>query len=402
MMKKALHLLLVISRFLFVLLILGGSFVFAMFQGGMVSWTIFYAILPFALYSLLLFFYPLSNFTVQRQIESSSLQMGDSLKVKTILTRRIPFPLLYTVVYDEWANGDMQKLGQKKQELFILGWRRKLTWTYEIEQLMRGEHVAANVQIEVSDFFGWIQKRKAFSVISRVLVYPKIEAIHYEPLGVQYAGGVAMTPFKLLKDTTLVTGVRDYEEGDRMSLIHWKSFARTQTLQTKEFENRGSEDFQLILDNRRSATFEAQVSFAASILRELQQERVHVHFSPLYQVDAFQAIQAGEQFESVFTYLAKIQPVKKQETNTLSAFGKTYPHSNTIVVVTHRVDDDILQLMSELAIKCSIICFAVIEDEQLITNAIKDELKVANSKGITVKLIKNDQFTDAFKEVVSK
>ena len=43
----------------FILLI--ATFVFAMFQGGFVSWFLFYTFLPFALYSFVLFFYPLTS-----------------------------------------------------------------------------------------------------------------------------------------------------------------------------------------------------------------------------------------------------------------------------------------------------------------------------------------------------
>ena len=84
------------SRFVFVLLILASTFVFAMFQGGTVSWTIFYTILPFVLYSLALFFYPLFDFRAERKIRTSSVQKGGKLIVSITLKRRFRFPLLYT------------------------------------------------------------------------------------------------------------------------------------------------------------------------------------------------------------------------------------------------------------------------------------------------------------------
>ena len=50
----------------FILLI--ATFMFAMFQGGFVSWFLFYTFLPFVLYSFVLFFYPLSSFDVERKL----------------------------------------------------------------------------------------------------------------------------------------------------------------------------------------------------------------------------------------------------------------------------------------------------------------------------------------------
>ena len=86
------------SRLLFVLFVLVATFVFAMFQGGMVSWTIFYIILPFIIYSLLLFFYPMSKMTVERTIRTPHVQNGEKLIVSLSIKRKGRFPLLYTVV----------------------------------------------------------------------------------------------------------------------------------------------------------------------------------------------------------------------------------------------------------------------------------------------------------------
>ena len=59
-MKKMRKVLDVSGRFIFVLGVLALTFIYAMFQGGKVSWTIFYSLLPFVVYSTLLFFYPFS------------------------------------------------------------------------------------------------------------------------------------------------------------------------------------------------------------------------------------------------------------------------------------------------------------------------------------------------------
>ena len=76
------------SRLLFVLFVLVSAFVFAMFQGGMVSWTIFYIILPFIIYSLSLFFYPMSKMTAERTIRTPHVQNGEKLIVSfTIETK---------------------------------------------------------------------------------------------------------------------------------------------------------------------------------------------------------------------------------------------------------------------------------------------------------------------------
>ena len=103
-MKKAYKIIISSLRFVFVLLLLLSAFVFAMFQGGQVSWTIFYMILPFGLYSILLFLYPLSDLAVQRIIQTPSMKKGEKLVVESKLKRNYRFPLLYTVVSDKWRE----------------------------------------------------------------------------------------------------------------------------------------------------------------------------------------------------------------------------------------------------------------------------------------------------------
>src|SRR5690606_6762098 len=88
----------------FVVSVLIAAFVFAMFQGGQVSWTIFYIILPFGLYSLFLFFYPLSDVKVSREIRTPIVESGGKLIVSLSIRRNSFFPLLYTVVTDKWAE----------------------------------------------------------------------------------------------------------------------------------------------------------------------------------------------------------------------------------------------------------------------------------------------------------
>src|SRR5690606_4814739 len=123
-------------------------------------------------------------------------------------------------------------------------------WQYEIEQMPRGEHVLQGVVIEVSDFFGWLRKTKMIAARDTILVFPKMIDLNYVPFDTQYDRGTLASLLNIVKDTTMATGVRGYQPGDRVTWIHWKSFARTQTLMTKEFEDRRSQEVLLLLDGR--------------------------------------------------------------------------------------------------------------------------------------------------------
>ena len=141
------------GRFIFVLLILLSAFSFAMFQGGLVSWTIFYAVLPFVCYSIALFIYPLNSLKVERIILTPRVENGENLKVNLSIKRKFRFPLLYTVVSEKWHNEDfLQSVGGGLKKIFVYGLRREIKLDYEIKDMPRGEHILEGVQIEVSDF----------------------------------------------------------------------------------------------------------------------------------------------------------------------------------------------------------------------------------------------------------
>ena len=71
----------------------------------------------------------------------------------------------------------------------------------------------------------------------------------------------------------MATGIREYQPGDRFSWIHWKTFARTNELMTKEFEERQSHDVLIVLDRESSQAFEAMVTFTASMIRSIVKKR---------------------------------------------------------------------------------------------------------------------------------
>lgn len=399
-MEKVRRLLISTGRFLFVLFLLLSAFGFAMFEGGVVSWTIFYTILPFILYSIGLFFYPLRVLTGKREIRKLSMQNDEKLNVRLILTRKFRYPILYTVVEEKWQNNTSLKKTAEVKKIGIFGFRRNLEWNYEIEGMSRGEHKIEGFTIEVTDFFGWIRKTYFIPVKDTVLVYPKMMNIHYIPVGVQYDQGSLMTPYRIIQDATMATGVRDYQPGDRVSWIHWKSFARTQTLMTKEFEDRKSLDSLLIFDRRPADTFEDQVEFTASILQDASEQRAGVGLlttglKPTF----FPPTESKVQYKKVLVHLAKIMPDEDSSKERLASYRAMFRRSGRILVVTSNPDWMFLEsIIANVANARAIICFVVVEKDCSPDGRIAEDIQFAKSKGITVQILAREQFSTAFRE----
>lgn len=133
------------GRFLFVLGVLALTFVFAMFQGGKVSWTIFYSLLPFVMYSTFLFFYPFSEIKVKRSIRSANSQNSGKFLVTLSLKRKSRFPLLYTAVTEKWAEDDVALLaGGRLKGYSCLDSVKKLNGNMKLNRC-RGESICWKV-----------------------------------------------------------------------------------------------------------------------------------------------------------------------------------------------------------------------------------------------------------------
>lgn len=132
-MRKKMHWLLYGWKLLMLALLTAAVFSYAMFQGGFVSWFLFYAFLPFTVYAGLVAVYPLRAFQVTRDVSSAQLTSGDRLSVTIRLTRRLPFPLTYMVIEDVMP----ETLGERRsaKQLVFPWFQRKLTLQYELPQV---------------------------------------------------------------------------------------------------------------------------------------------------------------------------------------------------------------------------------------------------------------------------
>ncbi|KUP04363.1 hypothetical protein Q73_15950 [Bacillus coahuilensis m2-6] len=402
-MKHQFLLLKAIGKFFVVLAFMVITFSYAMFQGGFVSWFLFYSFLPFAGYSLLLFLYPLSSLDVTRELKTKAWKAGEPLTVVVTIRRRFPFPLFYLLIEDVVTPSMFKHSPSDVVKTVIYPmFKRKIQLEYTIQSIARGEHVFAGIRIQTGDIFGLFSKERFVPVTDEVLVYPSFVEIPYRPVENKYDQGAAKTENKFQKDTTMVTGVRDYQGGDRFSWIHWKTFARTNELKTKEFEEKQSHDVLVLLDRSPSEQFEELVSFTASIIRAIVKKGAQVGLLSLGKVAFLSGIREGQDhLNSLFYHLAKV------EGDSIHSFGKAlekegvvYQQSATILFLTTRIGrGDVDALYKYAKHNPSIVIFLVKKRSQSLSTADKNMLAFASSRGIRVKVVYEDGFEQAFLEV---
>ncbi len=362
------------GRFVTVIVLLVITFSFAMFQGGFVSWFVFFTILPFSFYSILLALLPIHFKEVSRTLSKSHIERGDSVFVTVTFHNTGWFPLIFLTVRElameeglyEAANGQMSKL-------FLVGWKREFEWTYELKHLQRGEHHFRGLEFVCTDFFGWTIRKTIIKKPQLFLVYPKVYKVETMPLRMQYEQGAAMTQYSLIKDTTMATGVREYVPGDRFTWIHWKSFAKNGELRTKEFEDRQTQNTFILIDRAVQKNFEQVVDYTASYTQKIVKERGEVSFLSTG-VDRYFApiIKTDSQFERVMQHLVTVQPDAQFNVERLLYEEQKIMNRSVVVIITGELRPELIEVLymgTNFANK--VLCFVVGQQtEQVMHNQI--------------------------------
>ncbi len=159
---------------------------------------------------------------------------------------------------------------------------RRPTWLgseiraeFRFSGLPRGEHRLGPPEVAIADPFGLARVRRAVTTDATLLVLPRTVPIvvpFWEAGGARRAGQQAGQ----LRGRAELGGIRDYEPGDPLSLIHWGQTARRGRLQTKELHGETGRGASLLvlLDARADpengdppdGPFEVAVSAAASLV----------------------------------------------------------------------------------------------------------------------------------------
>ncbi|HEY4552638.1 MAG TPA: DUF58 domain-containing protein [Bacillaceae bacterium] len=385
--------------FCFLVLLLGLAFSYAMFQGGFVSWFLFFSFLPFGFYSFLLLLFPMDQFTVSRSLDRNEINSGDALQIRVTVTRKFAFPLFFLVVEDLVPNS-LNKRGSK--QVLFPGFRRTMQYTYRIEKMPRGEHIFEAIRLKTGDALGLTEKERWYDCRQIILVYPEYEEIVYRPLESRFEQGGTASALQFQKDTSLVAGVREYQPGDRFAWIDWKATARTNDMKSKEFEIRQTNDIMIVLDRTPSAHFELMVKFAASAVRAILRHGGQTGFFSSGEERSYYPIRGGEhQQQELFHHLAKVKSDSEVPLEDILEGEAVFHHQPaSLIVVTSRLTQPFIQSAGlYLRKKGNLIVYLV---KQAGEPSSAEELAIkaaASQRGMVVKTLYEPDFRIAFSEV---
>lgn len=351
-MRVLFNLLKIWGKVLFLLAGGGVSYAYAMFQGGFVSWFIFYSFLPFMVFSILFALYPMQFWKVERIMDfHKGYEAGDTVKVQIQITRKFPFPLYFLMITDTFSMGQ----GQKKVVHFPF-LKRRILLTYNLEKLPRGKHTFENITALSADFLGFIKKEHSFKVESKLVVYPKRRRLNLFFLEKHIGEGALARGLDYKKETHVPTTIREYQRGDRLSWINWKATARKNTLISKEFEIMEDHQYVICLDKYHlisNESFEKIVHYSASLNDELYKVGHPVSLISTGAGEERNIFPAKKSVEWMNQVLYHFAIVKNDSQRMLHQIGEKHktalPERGTIIFVTDSITPPFFEWIKELA-----------------------------------------------------
>ena len=195
---------------------------------------------------------------------------GDTVRVVLEITNPGRVPRYFFTMADpcplEAPGSEMKRLlvGYVAPHSSVLG-------SYSVVCYRRGEYQFGPIRVECSAPFGMFRSRRKVKAPLRVLVYPQVfDFAIASPQGELLEGVTVPTPTQRSGD---VRGSREYQPGDSLRQVHWRSSARHGQLMVKEYDRGPESQVALFFSTGQSfgtgreTTLEYSIKLAASIAK---------------------------------------------------------------------------------------------------------------------------------------
>jgi uncharacterized protein (DUF58 family) len=203
--------------------------------------------------------YCLHRVEYTRRLSHNQVFFGEEVVFEIEVTNRKPLPLPWLQIEDELPE-DVTLLKGKAtpsfedrvtlNNIFPMAMYQRVKRRFPMRCEQRGAYVFGPTIIRSGDLFGFFRRDKHIDNLDYLLVYPRL--VPLEKLGIpsQQLFGDIRLKHHLFQDPVLTAGVREYQPGDSLKRIHWKSTARLGRLQTKVYEPTTTVDISVFLDVR--------------------------------------------------------------------------------------------------------------------------------------------------------
>lgn len=188
----------------------------------------------------------LEEVVFSRTLTEHRLFVGESVDVRLTIENRKIVPVPWLELREQLPRG-MEVDGSTQASTApgartllrstSLGSNDRLTWPLSLRALARGYYRVGPTRLKSGDLFGLYEREEETGrPADGIIVYPRTYPLpdlgldSARPFGDRRGGN------PIFEDPSRVVGVRDYQPGDPLRRIDWKSTARAQRLQARLYE----------------------------------------------------------------------------------------------------------------------------------------------------------------------
>ncbi len=271
------------------------------------------------------------------------VQAGESIIERFEVINDSAIPKLWLEVAEE---SDLP--GHTAQFVTSLSRSSHRNWRVQTTCHRRGVFNLGPITVRSSDPFDIFSRELRFGHRRGLVVYPRALELP------RYSAPPANLPGegRFRRRTHYVTpnasGIRDYEAGDSVNRIHWKSSLRTGSLKVKTFELDPASHLWVILDlssqdhigSGDDATIETAVTVAASVVRLFINQNRSVGLMMFGErLDVIEPDRGSQHFGRILESLAVAQPVGTVPVaSILYQQSRRWGRHTTVIVVTASTD----------------------------------------------------------------
>ncbi len=209
------------------------------------------------------------HLTMTRRLSDARVRPGQPVSVELEMENHAPTSTSFLLLEDRLPAA----LGRPARLVLAgLPGRRKQRVSYTLLPHVRGTYHLGPLTADLSDPFALTKLRLLFDERDQLLVRPEVERLTGEQESAHGTGPGLSIARHLLRTGEEFFTMRQYQEGDDLRRIHWRSVARTGQLMIRQDESSRRASGMIFLDNRQSAlgeihtpAFEKAVSAAASL-----------------------------------------------------------------------------------------------------------------------------------------
>ncbi len=196
----------------------------------------------------------MENLKATRIMSATEVEIGQKVSIQINLQNRSKWPIPWLLVEDALPLSAfhrpppaLRRDGQSVRICWVPGRGSKLI-SYSLTPQRRGYFQIGPLIAESGDLLGLHRRVKSVTEPARLLVVPKVIPLDGYNIASRRPVGEVKVSYRVQEDPTLMSGIRQYQNGDPLRSIHWHATARTGQLQSKQYQPTCVAGATLVLD----------------------------------------------------------------------------------------------------------------------------------------------------------